>query len=71
MYEQIIGLMIEFFQNMMLEELTEENVQVMLYEILKMMGLNISTCFSSSGCGRGFSKYYASWLYVFNRIHSI
>ncbi len=42
MYEQIVGLMKEFFQQMMLEELTEENLQVMIYEVLKMMGLTLA-----------------------------
>jgi flagellar biosynthetic protein FlhB len=42
MYEQIVGLMREFFQNMMLEKLTENNLQVMMYEVLKMMGLTLA-----------------------------
>jgi flagellar biosynthesis protein FlhB len=42
MYEQVVGLMKEFFQQMMLEELTEENVQVIIYEVIKMMGLTLA-----------------------------
>ena len=42
MYEQIIGLMIDFFQNRMLEEITAGNIEVMLLDILKMMGLTLA-----------------------------
>ena len=42
MYKQIVGLMIDFFQNMMLEKITEENVQVMIYEVIKMLGLTLA-----------------------------
>ncbi|MEH6946371.1 flagellar biosynthesis protein FlhB [Bacillus sp. JJ634] len=45
MYEQIVGLMREFLQNMMLESVTEENIQVMVYEILKMMVLTLAPVF--------------------------
>ncbi|USK71657.1 flagellar biosynthesis protein FlhB [Peribacillus asahii] len=45
MYEQIFGLMREFLQNMMLESVTEENIQVMVYEILKMMVLTLAPVF--------------------------
>lgn len=45
MMEQIIGLMKEFFQNKLLENLTEENLQVMLFEVLKMMGLTLAPVF--------------------------
>lgn len=42
MYKQIVGLMIDFFQNMMLEKVTEENVQVMIFEVVKMLGLTLA-----------------------------
>lgn len=42
MYEQIVGLTKEYLQQMMLERLTEENVQVMVFEVLKMMGLTLA-----------------------------
>ena len=45
MYEQIIGLMIDFFQNKMLEKITEENIQAMLIEVMKIMGLTLAPVF--------------------------
>ena len=45
MYEQIIGLMIEFFQNKMLEQITEENLASDAFEVLKIMGLTLAPVF--------------------------
>lgn len=46
MYEQIVDLMTDFFQHKMLEKITEENIQAMLIEILKVMGLILAPIFA-------------------------
>lgn len=45
-YKQIIGLMIDFFQHKMLEKITEENIQAMLIEVMKIMGLTLAPVFA-------------------------
>ncbi len=48
MYEQITGLMIDIFQNKMLENITMENMQTLLIDILKMMGLTLAPVFAAA-----------------------
>ena len=46
-------------------------MQVMLIDILKMMGLTLAPVFAVAVVVGSSIQYYASGLYVFNRIHSI
>ncbi len=46
MYEQIIGLMIDFFQNRMLEEITAGNIASHAFGYLENDGSYFSPCFA-------------------------
>lgn len=42
MYEHMAALMKEYFQNKIIEKPTEQNLQVMVFDIVKMMGLTLA-----------------------------